>query len=562
MKKSILALLLAALLTLSACGGDTPADTHADTTTPETTAAPVTEAPAVDLTLIEAGKPLVTVMRPEAGTTAEVEAAMSVHALLTGKSASSPKITTDWIKPGGNYDENAVELLIGRTGQPASTAVYADLGYGEFRIKVSGSKLVVAAWTADALNEAVAELRALVQKHMPADTLTLPADLDVRGVVDATVNALPTYTAGQFGYIQPVGDIIGDSAMQVTVEKTTREEYAAYRATLEADGYAVVQENSIGENRYVTLQKGEVMVTAYHMGLLSRTRLIVEGARPIAQENTPYTAVCDTTLWQMGLDANNPDLDSSMNVYAVQLADGRFVLVDTGEEEAAKYQIAYMKEHTPAGQKPTVAAVIITHPHVDHMNGLLKMASSYRNELDIEAVYLNYGSFDMQSRYVLSTFQNHWKKAQNAAAAFGADFYIMRTGQRIELADAVFEVLWTPEDFGTTIIEDYNNACVVTRMTVGDTTTMFMGDCRDLASPIVVQMYGKALKSDIITVAHHGYGGSVTALYEAVSAAHVLWPNLYFDEREVNRKLLAMECVEKHYLAADGDVILTLVDRP
>lgn len=560
MKKYMLALLLAALLALTACGGDTPPPV--DTTVPVTTVAPVTEAPVSDLTLIEGGKPLVTVMRPETGLAMEVDAAMDIHVMLESKSASSPKITTDWIKPGTEYDEAAVELLVGHTAQPASEAVYADLGYGEFRIKVVGNKLVVAAWTANAMAEAVAELRAMVRSTMQADTLTLAADLDIRRVVEPTVNVLPVYTAGRIDYIQPVGDVPGDRAMQVTVEKTTRDEYLAYRASLEAEGFTLVQENSIGENRYVTLQKGETMVTAYHMGLLDRTRLIVEGAREIVQPKTDYTPICDTTLWQIGLDKNNPDLDSSMNVYAVQLADGRFILVDTGERESVKYQLAYMRERTPGGQKPTVAAVIITHPHVDHMNGFLEMAAKHKNDLTVEAVYLNYGAFEMQSRYVRSTLDGRWNDAINAAKAFGASLYVMRTGQRIEIADAVIDVLWTPEDFGTTIIEDYNNACVVTRMTVGDTTTMFMGDCRDLASPIVVQMYRDALKSDIITVAHHGYGGSVTALYEAVSAAHVLWPNLYFDDRAVNRKLLAMDCVEKHYLAADGDVTLTLVDRP
>ena len=164
----------------------------------------------------------------------------------------------------------------------------------------------------------------------------------------------------------------------------------------------------------------------------------------------------------------------------------------------------------------------------------------------------------MQNRYVQSTFENHWNSAKYAAKRLGAELYVVRTGQRIELTNALFEVLWCPEDYGDRIIEDYNNACVVVHMTVGDNKTIFLGDCRDQASPIVVGMYREALKCDMITVAHHGYGGSVFSLYQFASASIVFWPNTFFDDRAVNRQLLAMECVEHHYLAADGDIVVTI----
>lgn len=555
--RSLLLLLLLFAVLASACGNDEPI-APAETTE---SAAEITAAPEpAPLVLVQDGNVLFRVIRAEQADAGEVKAATRVLQDIKCILGDSPEIATDWIGWGESYDSTTVEILIGRTAYPESAEVLATTAYGDYTVAIKGNKLVVAAWDDDALIVGVDALFTLLYENYADGNLTVPP-IQLTNTVNRALSTVPTLEGGAVEYIQEAGAPIGETAVQITLSDVENEEYTAYCGVLAEAGYAVVQENAIGENRYLTLTDGERRVTVYHMGLMEQVRIIVEQARAISPEPVDYTAVCDTTLLQLGLDVNNPDLDSAMNAYVVQLADGRFVLMDTGTESAAPYLYRYMKNLVPDGEKIRIAAAFISHPHVDHMDGLKKLADSYRKEIECEAVYINYGAFSMQSRYVESTFKNHWNSMELAAKKLGAEVYVMRTGQRIEIANAVFEVLWCPEDFGNQIIEDYNNACVVIRMTVGDCKAIFLGDCRDKASPIVVEMYRGALKCDIITVAHHGYGGSVFALYEHAAASIVFWPNTFFDDRSVNRKLRTMECVEHHYLAADGDIVLTLQSR-
>lgn len=552
----LLVLLLLLLLAVGciSCGSGEGDFSPEATTVPaaETTAAPELE----PLVLIRDEAALFRVVRAEKASDGEVAAATSIRQDIKNLTGIIPDIATDWIGRGESYDSTTVEILVGQTGYPESAEVLASTAYGDYTIAVQGNKLVVAAWDNHALKAGVDALVALLHENYADGFLAVPRIAQTK-TADRILSAIPTLAGGKVEYIQEAGVPSGEKAMQITLSDVEAEEYAVYRDVLADAGYDVMQENTIGENRYLTLSRENRRVTVYHMGLLDQVRIISEPARPISPEPAAYTAVCDTTLMQLGLEEGK-NLAGAMNAYVVQLADGRFVLMDTGTEAAAPYLYQYMREHTPAGEKIRVAAAFISHPHVDHMDGLKKLADDYRKEIDCEAVYINYGAFSMQSRYVESTFQNHWNSMELAAKKLGAELYVLRTGQRIEIANAFFEVLWCPEDFGNRIIEDYNNACVVVRMTVGDSKTIFLGDCRDQASPIVVAMYGDALKCDMITVAHHGYGGSVFPLYKLASASVVFWPNTFYDSRTVNEQILAMDCVEHHYLAGNGDVVVTI----
>ncbi|MBQ8275316.1 MAG: MBL fold metallo-hydrolase [Clostridia bacterium] len=550
---ALLILLLLVMCSVSCSGGD-GVSVPGVTTAPiaETTAAPEAE----PLALIRDGAALFRVVRAEKAGDGEVAAATQIRQDVKNLTGITPEIATDWIGRGESYDSTTVEILVGQTGYPESAEVLASTAYGDYTIAVQGNKLVVAAWDNHALKAGVDALVALLHENYADGLLAVPRVSQTK-TADRILSAIPTLAGGKLEYIQEAGVPSGEKAMQITLSDVEAAEYAAYRDVLNEAGYVVMQENTIGENRYLTLSRENRRLTVYHMGLLDQVRIISEPARPISPEPAAYTAVCDTTLMQLGLEEGK-DLAGAMNAYVVQLADGRFVLMDTGTEAAAPYLYQYMKERTPAGEKIRIAAAFISHPHVDHMDGLKAMAEKYRREMECEAVYINYGAFSMQSRYVESTFRGHWESMTAAARFLGAELYVLRTGQRIEIANAVFEVLWCPEDFGNRIIEDYNNACVVVRMTVGDSKTIFLGDCRDQASPIVVAMYGDALKCDMITVAHHGYGGSVFPLYKLASASVVFWPNTYYDSRTVNEQILAMDCVEHHYLAGDGDVVVTI----
>ncbi len=536
---------------LSACG--TKKDNDGKTDQDQGQAIPA----GVDITLIENAVANCQIVLPKDASGVERTMANSVREKLR----SVDKNADAKIVSASKHDEKKVEILIGNTGYPESEAIYKTLGYGTYCVRVVGHKLVIAAYFEDLYSKAIADLATIIRKTASDKTLILEGETNKTIIAIPNINAIPVYSGGKIAYTQEAGTFPTGHADQITLTETTAKHFETFKKDLASAGYKTVQENTIGKNEFITVSNGKKLITAYFMGYTKETRIIVENDRDFVHPTSEYTAICDTTLWQLGLDEKNPDIKDAQNAYVIQLADGRFVIHDTGVATAAKYVYNYMKSKTPEGQKIKVAAVFISHPHSDHMDGLIEMAKLYKDEIEVEALYYNFGARTTQSIYAEATVVNRWNDVKNAGEALGAKAYVTRTGQKIEIADAVFEILWNPEDFGARLIDDYNNASIVVRMTVGGKKVIFLGDHRDKASPITVSMYKDDLKCDMITVAHHGFGGSVWELYNYAQPSIVFWPNTYYDNRAVNNKIRAMASVKNHYLAGDGDVVVTLVDR-
>ena len=66
-------------------------------------------------------------------------------------------------------------------------------------------------------------------------------------------------------------------------------------------------------------------------------------------------------------------------------------------------------------------------------------------------------------------------------------------------------------------------------------TLMILGDADEVACKIMVDMHGDGLKTDIISIAHHGWGGSI-AIYAKCQPSVVMWP---YTQKEANTQLAA-----------------------
>ena len=82
--------------------------------------------------------------------------------------------------------------------------------------------------------------------------------------------------------------------------------------------------------------------------------------------------------------------------YVIQLADGRFIVVDGGEAATEKrcrankdILYAYLKQRT-AGDKIRIACWLITHFHSDHTDVATQFIQEYKHELEIDRFLFNY----------------------------------------------------------------------------------------------------------------------------------------------------------------------------
>ncbi len=353
------------------------------------------------------------------------------------------------------------------------------------------------------------------------------------------------YNASHSSSARRAPTVFSDSTESV-YKYMTKEKFDAYIGELVGGGCEIIAENNIGKSYFATLKTPEErLVTVYFVNARKQIRVIDEPYRDIdtalpSPENAPKDL--PTSIITLPIVA-----DHTQSGFVITLSDGRLVLFDTGYTnvlDAEEGLINTLKEYsyyynnTPE-KKIRIAAIYVSHLHDDHYGGLLALANKYSDIVTVERVYANFPSTQKE---------NYWddplevedvsKKIMNAAKKLGAEFKFVRSGQKVRMADADFEVMFTPDDLGTYEIRrnadgskdtsrDINNTCLYVRMTVKGKTAIFCGDSRQGQTELVCRMYQFDLKCDILAVAHHGYNASGSkALYESYGRPTVLlWTN-------------------------------------
>jgi hypothetical protein len=82
-------------------------------------------------------------------------------------------------------------------------------------------------------------------------------------------------------------------------------------------------------------------------------------------------------------------------------------------------------------------------------------------------------------------------------------------------------------------IEWINDSSIILRMNANGVKTIFLADAESQTTNLLNNMYGSTLKSDIMQIAHHGYSGGSTTLYQRIAPKYTLWPTSQecFNER-------------------------------
>lgn len=140
-----------------------------------------------------------------------------------------------------------------------------------------------------------------------------------------------------------------------------------------------------------------------------------------------------------------------------------------------------------------VDVVIATHPHADHLIGLLGLIENY----DIDEI-LDDGS--IYNAPAAEAFRNSLSLAGEGRGEV-CDVRVATTGDSWPLSpDASFEILW-PQDEATDIAAaNVHERSIVAKLTAGERTMLFTGD----AEADVEAKLGDIGHIDILKVGHHG----------------------------------------------------------
>lgn len=533
MKKitALLIALLAMAILLTACSGDSA--TNNDTTAPTTTAAPETEPPVTDMEIVKDGTANYSVIRAETAAQSSIDAATLVRKLIGDQTGAYPTISTDWVKRGAELDHTTLEILVGATAYEESKKALEGIPYGDYVVTRIDNKLVINAWSTEALDAAVTAFGREILANGTTGTLTIPQDIKLTGTKIKIVNEMPVYAGGTLRSIYHSGD----NNQVVIIDDTNPDEYAAYRKTLESAGYTLYTENDITDNKFATYTNDKYVINAGYYAYENASRIIIEprSTLPKLESENKYTKVVEPSFAMLGLefDDGSGSLTENGLCFIFQLADGSYIVIDGGFNRArdAKAIYDYMREHAPDQNNITIAAWFITHSHGDHNGAWYKFSEAYASRVNLELLVGNFPSDEARAEGGLGTEGSGGPKTMNYVPKYkNAEFIKAHTGYEFFLRDAKIEILYTLESYAPGVLSYFNTSSLIFTVEIAGQKFNILGDASNYACDIAQKMYGDYLKADIVQTAHHGYGtgtsaySGVTAVYTKSAAPVVFWP--------------------------------------
>lgn len=185
----------------------------------------------------------------------------------------------------------------------------------------------------------------------------------------------------------------------------------------------------------------------------------------------------------------------------IEAQDGN-ILIDAGTRAAGDIVVEYLVRR---GIRE-LDVVIGTHPHADHIGGLIDVFKEFKVHRIIDA----------GEPHTTVTFDDYLTEIEKQVEA-GHAIYEIPEGQVLTMGALILTVLGPEGDLGS-----LNDNSVVCRVDFGDISFLFTGDAEAAAEESLLRR-GVSLKADLFKVGHHGSRTSTTqAFLDAVSPAYAV----------------------------------------
>lgn len=185
----------------------------------------------------------------------------------------------------------------------------------------------------------------------------------------------------------------------------------------------------------------------------------------------------------------------------VTMPNGRRLLIDTGlRNQWSDTGERVILPHLERYGIHHLDAVLITHPHSDHLGGLPALLRSVPVHRIIHSGDHYDSRLHAEARHLIDSLHIVEKQVRN--------------GDTLQIDPSVHVSILSPT--GHALDEDdLNGASVVVRIAYGVTTFLLMGDADVEAEQEMIRRYGPLLRSDVVKVGHHGSRTSSDAAFVA-----------------------------------------------
>ncbi|HHL2057526.1 TPA: ComEC/Rec2 family competence protein [Clostridium perfringens] len=221
--------------------------------------------------------------------------------------------------------------------------------------------------------------------------------------------------------------------------------------------------------------------------------------------------------------------------------NGNDILIDAGPRSNSKELLEQLK----AKNIDDFELVIATHPHEDHIGGMVDVFKEY----EVKAFY------SPKITHTTKTYENLVKAVKDE----GLKTKELKGGMVIDLGEgAKFEV-FTPQK---SEYEELNDYSPIMKLSFGDTSYLFTVDAEKLAEEEALAKYKNSLDSDVIKFGHHGSSSSSSnAFIEAVSPKYGIIScakdNKYGHPHRETLDIIKKYNIKTFRTDTDGEIILT-----
>lgn len=174
-------------------------------------------------------------------------------------------------------------------------------------------------------------------------------------------------------------------------------------------------------------------------------------------------------------------LDVGQADAAILRCEDDYMMIDGGNKSDSDFIYSFLKTVIGISELDYVVA---THPHEDHIGGL----SAVLNACKVGTVYSPVKEFESKEFVSLLKYADRQ----------GTEIIVPDAYERFSLGTAIVDLYAPSND-----LSDLNNSSIITKVTHGENTFLFMGDAEIEEERELIES-GFKLKSKAIKIGHHG----------------------------------------------------------
>lgn len=231
------------------------------------------------------------------------------------------------------------------------------------------------------------------------------------------------------------------------------------------------------------------------------------------RKNLKYFLIAAGLIAFLGINFIFGLSDGKLHVYFLDVGQGdsalvrtpsnQFILIDGGPDDSVLRGLGRVMPF----YERTIDLIILSHPHPDHVNGLVEVLKRYKvNEVLMNGINYNYAGY----REFLDLL------ARNKVKTFLAD------GRDYKFGPIIFDVVYPFESLQGREFENANNSSIVFRLIYGRTIFYFSGDAEKQVEEKILATHTD-IHADVLKVPHHGSKtASSDALIKMIKPAYAV----------------------------------------